>query len=525
MVVSQRAAASDVERCCASTQLPVTESFQAARGERTEGTTSGQRVISAIADQEEVSALMAYVQRKPRELKIYNAYDCVATARCYDHMVAEPEWKEPRVKRLYAVHRELARIAAEMNSYGVPISRRQRKWVKWALHQEYDEKRRLLIAKVGVKGFSDNPNHIRALIFKKHATGKNAHLGKFQLDDPIDPAMYVNPKDMTTISVDEDALTLLLIDPDTPKELKEIIQLYWDANSVWKAGSTFVWSKKVRNAIGTDWRLRAGWNSCGTDTGRFACKDPNLMNIPKLLRLMYVAEPGCVFVGADRMQFELRIMYAVTGDEALGAGIRAGNVYVEEAKDYFDLPKHFTKKDIKPEAYRDTKNIRLASQYGAGKKKRYQMLLKSDHTMTWEKANMLGNMFERRNATTVAWWDKITAEVHSKGYSETHILNRRRVYPRPPERTDTSNYPIQGTAGDVKDLWMIDVDKLLKKYKMKSRLVIDLHDALYTHGPKKESKDVEEIMQETSQVEYEICGKKYVFPVEAEVCKSWGDFH
>ena len=462
--------------------------------------------------------------KSSKALGIYNAHDCVVTARVWQGIQAEPEWNTPRVQQLYEHQSGLAQVAAEMHSTGIRIDRGMRKWMAWALLEEYQEKERKFLKAVGIKGFECQPNHFRALIFQRHARKKYEHLARFNLEDPLDPSMYVDPREMETISVDEDALTLLLIDPSTPDELKALIQLYWDAQEVWKARSTFVVSKKISHAIGPDGRLRAGWNSCGTDTGRFSCKDPNVMNIEKQLRSMYCASKGGVLVGADRMQFELRIMYAVTGDEALGAGIRAGNVYVEEAKDYFDLPKHLKKADIKPDAYKSTKNIRLAKQYGAGKKKVFQMMLKQDRACTYQKSLLLGEAFERRNARTVAWWAEETERVLKCGYSETRVLQRRRVYPAEPERTDTANYPIQGSAADIKNLWMLDVHAALQKHSMKSKLIIDLHDALYTDGPKSEAATVQRIMEDTAATEYEIQGMKYVFPVECQRHFRWGDF-
>jgi DNA polymerase I-like protein with 3'-5' exonuclease and polymerase domains len=468
------------------------------------------------------------------KLRIYNGHDCIVTARSKRGIVQEADWKSDRVQRLYAHQRRLAEIAANMHTVGIYVDQPRRAQLAAELEQQYDQKERAVLEAVGVPNFKCSPNYIRAMIFKRHAVGKYAAFGRFNLEDPMDPAMYTD-QEMDTLKVDEDALISLLIDPDVPPDLKKIIELYWDAESVWKQRSTFVTSKLISQALGRDGRLRPGWNSCGADTGRWSCKNPSVMTPPKHLRAIYTASPGNILVGADRLQFELRIMYAVTGDEALGEGIRSGNVYVAEAKDYFGLPAHLTKapddkskfdptKHIKPEAYKSTKNIRLASQYGAGKKKRFQMMLKQDLSTTWEKSTALGAMFERRNKRTVEWWEEETQRVHACGYSETRVMQRRRVYPRPPERTDTSNYPIQGTAADIKNLWMIDMYDQLNKHKMKSKLIIDLHDALYFDCPEKEAPTVQRMLEDASNVEYEIQGKKYVFPCEAESKFRWSDF-
>jgi DNA polymerase I-like protein with 3'-5' exonuclease and polymerase domains len=464
--------------------------------------------------------------------KEYNVHDTIVTARCRRHMTTkEPEWKTPRVQRLYAHQRRLAEIAAQMNTTGIQVDKIQRYFMAWALKEEYREKSAKVIEAVGIDGWVPSANNMRALIWAKHGKEK-PEFARFNLEDPFDPDFYVHPKEMTTIGVAEGQLTMLLIDPSTPKELKDIINLYWDAETIWKQRSTFIASKEISHAIDKQYRMHANWNSCGTDTGRFSGP---LMVIPKPLRAIYVADPGCELVGADYKQMELRVMFAVTGDPALGAGIAAGNVYVEEAKEYFNLPTHFTKwepkdgpfdpeRHIKPKAYKITKNTRLAAQYGSGKKKFFQQLVGMDRNTQWDEAMVTREAFLKRNCRTVEWWEEETERVFACSYSESRIMHRRRVYPRPPDRPEIANYPIQSTAADVKNLAMIRIADAIEKYKMKSRIVIDLHDAIYTNTPKAEINDMCEIMTEAMEQVYEIQGKKYTFPIDLEHHYRWSDF-
>lgn len=463
--------------------------------------------------------------------KLYNCHDCVVTWRSYIHMTKEPVWKTPRVQRLYAHQRKLAQIAASMHTTGIRIDKMQRYFMAWGLKQEHQERAEAVSKAVNISGFVPSPDNMRSLIFKKHAVGKKAKFARFNLEDPFDPEMYVKPKEMETISVGENALTLLLIDPETPAELKEIIKLYWECQAVWKKRSTYVVSKGVSQTIDGKYRMHADWNSCGTDTGRFSSA---LMVIPKELRSMYIADPGCVIVGADIRQQELRVMYAITGDEALGDGIRKGNVYVEEAKDYFDLPAHFTKKPdgvpydptkhIKPEAYKITKNTRLAAQYGSGKKKFFQQLIGNDRSVQYDAAMRVRDKFLDRNKRTVQWWEEETERVYATSYSESRIMHRRRVYPRPPERPDIANYPIQSTAADGKNLALIAVFDTIQKYKMKSRIIIDLHDAIYINTPYAEVKAMTEILQTCMETAYRSLTTTVPFPVDIEAHERWSDF-
>lgn len=465
------------------------------------------------------------------EKKRYNIHDCIVTARVDREILKDPDWGTPRVQNLYAHQRRLAEIAASMNTVGIRVDKLRRYFMAWCLKQEFGEKSLILEAAVGIQGWRSSPDNMRALIYKKHAVGKKAAFGRFQLEDPYDPDMYVNPKEMDTIGVNEDQLTLLLMDPGIPEDLKNIINLYWDVQGTWKKRSTYVTSKEISHAIDKDYRLHPNWNSCGADTGRFS---GFLMVIPKELRAQYIADKGCVLIGADYRQMELRVMYAVTGDEALGDGIRKGNVYVEEAKDYFSLPPHMTKKPddaqfdperhIKPSMYKVTKNTRLAAQYGSGKKKFFSQLIGMDRSTSYDMSMKTRDAFLKRNHRTVEWWEEETEQVHACSYSASRIMDRRRVYPRPPDRPEIANYPIQSTAADVKNLAMIAIDDEIKRLHMKSRIIIDLHDAIYTNTPKDEIHAMSAVMQACMERVYRIQGKDYSFPVDMGIHERWSDF-
>jgi DNA polymerase I-like protein with 3'-5' exonuclease and polymerase domains len=237
------------------------------------------------------------------KLKRYNALDCIVTARCWGQMQDE---RDPRVDRLYELHKKLSVIAAKMHTTGFHVDKNNHKFLAFGLLQQFKEQEKQLQALVNIPGFRCTPDHMRALIYKRHerefrpaGVGKKGNVLKskperkaikrFSLPDPIDPNMWATEGEK--VSVDYSALLMLVTNPACPEDLKAIIDVYWDAASTWKARSTFVTSAKVRHAIGKDGKLRPGWNSCGTDTGRWSCSEPNIMNLEQYLRAMYRAEP------------------------------------------------------------------------------------------------------------------------------------------------------------------------------------------------------------------------------------------
>lgn len=483
------------------------------------------------------------------KLKRYNAEDCVRTDRVCGGVLAEPQWGTPRVQRLYKLHTGLSRIAADMYQVGLPVDKKNRRELAKQLEAMYDEREKKLLDLVAVPGFRCTPNDMRALLFKRHATAK---VSRFNLPDPMDPAQWVKKK-MQTIAVDQSALLLLIADPDCPKEIINIVDAYWQAEGAWKARSTYVVSKKVEEAIGDDGRLRAGWNSCGTDTGRFSCSAPNLMNLSEKkdedggalvgdlpnMRQMYWAGPGCVMIGADFSQLELRVMAAVSGDKVLEAALQSGDVYTADAIDVFGLPPHLRKCECKDTPGREKGNawclencikgaprkaakiVHLAFQYAATAPTIYKQALEQDRKVQFRLIKQIHQALLRRYCGTVDYWHAEHARVRKTGYSETRILHRRRVYPREPPPTETANYPVQGTAADVANLAMLRIYNKFRRYVPRSKLVIQLHDAFYAIAREKDAKVTKEILIEEMEKPVVIDGKQWTFPVEAKVGTHW----
>jgi len=454
------------------------------------------------------------------KLKRYNAQDCVETARVWEGISSEDEWQTPRVKRLYEVHEQLSIIAAEMHTTGFYVDQQKRQELADTLEQQYYAAEAKFLEKVGIPGFKCTPNDFRALIFKRHETAK---VRRFSLPDPIDLAFYTS-EEQDSISVGKDALLLLLIDPTVPQELKELIDLYWAAESVWKERSTFVTSALVSQAIGTDGRLRPGWNTCGTDTMRWSCSEPNIMNIKQHLRVMYRAAPSHVLVHADKSQLELRVMAAVAQDDELQKRLDTGDVYSEDARDWFQLGADCDVKKLKPAARKSAKIIHLGAQYAAGTNTIYSQALRQDRGMKFQLCDLLHKGFKKTYHRTVSYWGEEQERVRATGYSEGRVLFGRRTYPREPPITEVANYPIQRTAAEMMNVETIELWRALKKYVPKARLIAQLHDALDVECREKDRGEVERIMQDVLGTrQYTIEGKQHTFPIEMKVGTYWSE--
>jgi DNA polymerase-1 len=336
--------------------------------------------------------------------------------------------------------------------------------------------------------------------------------------------MYTDEETMDTCSVDEDSLTLLLIDPGTPKDLKAIIKLWWDLQAVKKQRSTFVASKLVRQAIGEDWYLRPGWNSCGTDTYRFSCSEPNVLNIEKLLRWMYKAKPGRILVGADWQQLEIRVMEVVANDRVLKKAIESGDVYSEDAKAWFGLDARLTADDIKRDYAKTRKACKimhLGCQYWAGAATVHRQALKQDKNFEWQLTKTLHAKFPVTYADTARYWQEEMARAMEQGFSASRLLDRRRYYSANPTPNEAVNYPIQSTASDIADLALMEADRRLKAEVADAAIVVQQYDNIMVDCREKDRAKVESILRDSMEVEHTIEGRTRLFPVDISSGESW----
>ena len=472
------------------------------------------------------------------KLKRYNAEDCVRTARVWDGITAEAEWKSKRVQRLYELHTKLSQIAAEMHTDGIVVDLEQRDRLSKQLTEIYNDKSQKFLELVGIPGMRCTPNDLRALLFQRHETAK---IKRFSLPDPVNPNQWVQKK-FKTIAVDQSALLLLLIEPGCPPDVKRIVDTYWQAEGARKARSTYVTSELLSQAIGADGRVRPGWNTCGTDTGRWSCNSPNLLNLAKKkdeenldlvgnlpdMRSMYMAAPGFDIIEADYQQQELWVMWMVSGDEVLGESLRSGDVYTEDAKFIFPhkVPKDATKgwfKANKLSGIRDVaKTGHLGFQYAAGTAALFKQFLEKNRNMKWEQCEIVHKGLKRRYTKTVEYWFSEQERVLNCGYSESRILRRRRVYPREPNLTEIANYPIQATASDITNIVTIELHDILAKCVPTARLWLQQYDALYVTCPTRHTSEVSRIMQDVMCKPFEINGKTHSFQIDVSVKDRWG---
>lgn len=251
-----------------------------------------------------------------------------------------------------------------------------------------------------------------------------------------------------------------------------------------------------------DQRIHGKFNQTITATGRISSTEPNLQNIPvrmelgRLIRKVFVPKDGYVFVDADYSQIELRVLAHCSGDKELIQAYReARDIHRITASQVFHTPFD----EVTDLQRRNAKAVNFGIVYGIS-----SFGLSQDLSITRKEAAEYIERYFETYPGIKTFLDDTVAHAKEQGYVVTLFGRRRPV----PELSSSNfmqrqfgervamNSPIQGTAADIIKIAMIAVDKELTKRKMKSRLVLQVHDELLVEAWKEELEEVQAILKE-----------------------------
>jgi len=248
-----------------------------------------------------------------------------------------------------------------------------------------------------------------------------------------------------------------------------------------------------------DGRVHTTFDQAGAATGRLASLDPNLQNIPirtpqgRAIRRAFVAAPGCVLVGADYSQIELRVLAHLSGDPALVEAFRAGeDIHAATARRIFKL-----EGDVPPELRARAKVVNFGVLYGMGARSLAQQM-----GLELKDAKAFIDGYFTVFAGVRKFLDATVEEARERGWVAT-LLGRRRYLPElrsghGAERSFAEraaiNTPIQGSAADLVKLAMLCVHRALEK-KSGTRLLLQVHDELLLECPQGEAEAISALVR------------------------------
>ena len=248
-------------------------------------------------------------------------------------------------------------------------------------------------------------------------------------------------------------------------------------------------------------RVHTTFMAASTATGRLASVNPNLQNIPirselgREIRAAFTASPGTQLLSADYSQIELRLLAHFSGDRLLRkAYAEQIDIHTLTASEVFGVPAETMDKETRGRA----KAVNFGIVYGIS-----AFGLAAQLGIPQAEARAYIERYFARYEGVKAFIDKTLAQTRLDGAVRT-LFGRVRPIPdiesRNPnqrgfaERT-AINTPLQGTAADLIKLAMIAIDRKLTERKLKTRMVLQVHDELLFEVTAEETDEVAELVR------------------------------
>ncbi|MFD5089552.1 DNA polymerase I [Amycolatopsis thailandensis] len=280
-------------------------------------------------------------------------------------------------------------------------------------------------------------------------------------------------------------------------------------------------------AVADDGRIHTTLLQTIAATGRLSSIDPNLQNIPirteegRRIRDAFVVGDGYAeLMTADYSQIEMRIMAHLSQDEGLIQAFNSGeDLHTFVASRAFSLPPE----EITPELRFRVKAMSYGLAYGLSAYGLSQQL-----RISTEEAKEQMEAYFSRFGGVRDYLHSVVGDAAKVGYTET-IFGRRRYLPdlnsdnrqrREMAERMALNAPIQGSAADIIKVAMLNVHKALTEAKLKSRVLLQVHDELVLEVAEGEREQLEALVRQGMGSAYELA-----VPLEVSVGygRSWND--
>ena len=413
----------------------------------------------------------------------------------------QPQLKDSTLKLYKEIELPLLEVLAEIELNGVYVDRKHLKELsskidKQLLHLEKD------IYVLADEEFNINsPKQLSVILFEKLK-------------------LPVVKKTKTGYSTDVSVLEQLAVEHKLPEQVLSYRQLA-------KLKSTYVDALPGEIFKNTG-RVHTSFNQTVAATGRLSSSNPNLQNIPirsdmgKEIRKAFTAEGDNMLLSADYSQIELRILAHLSKDKALKNAFDKGeDVHARTAADIFGS----SLEQVDENSRRMAKAVNFGIIYGLsafGLSRQLKISRKDAQDFIDQYFSLYSNV--------KGFMDNTIAEARECGYTLT-MFNRRRYLPdlksdnrqvRESAERIAINSPIQGSAADLIKVAMIRLSRNLKKIKLNSKMILQVHDELLFECPVQEKKEIESLVRKEMEG---ACTLSVPLVVDIGWGKNWNEAH
>lgn len=432
----------------------------------------------------------------------YAAEDADITFQLYE--LFAPQLKKENLEDLfYKIEMPLMKVLAKMELAGISLDENWLKQESIDLENDLRNLEKEIFELSGEEFNMNSPRQLGEILFEK---------------------MKLDPKAKKTktgqYATSEDVLQKLA-------GKHEIIKHILEYRTYQKLKSTYV-DALPSQIDKTDNRVHTNFSQTTAATGRLASVNPNLQNIPirtlrgQQIRGAFVSGEGKKIISADYSQIELRLIAEISGEENMIKAFQNGeDIHASTAAKLFGIPLEDVTKTQRSQA----KTVNFGIIYGQG-----AFALAEQTGLSRTEAKQLIDSYYETYPKLKIWMAEQVQKARELGYVET-LFNRKRhlkdinsanfVVKAHAER-NAVNAPIQGSAADIIKIAMINIDKVFEKEKLKTKMLLQVHDELVFEAPTEEV----EVATYLIKTEMESAVETQVpLLVEVGVGKNWLEAH
>lgn len=253
-------------------------------------------------------------------------------------------------------------------------------------------------------------------------------------------------------------------------------------------------------------RVHTTYGQAVAVTGRLASNNPNLQNIPvrtergKEIRKAFIPrDENHILLSADYSQIELRIVAAISGDTNMVNAFKNGtDIHTATASKVFNVAMDAVTKEMRYKS----KSVNFGIIYGQG-----AFGLADNLGISRTEAKEIIENYKKEFAGIQKYMDDMINFAREHGYVQT-LMGRKRWLKdinsgnftvRGFAERNAINSPIQGTAADMIKLAMQKVYTAMKREKMKSRMILQVHDELIFDATRDEVKELKPLILENME--------------------------
>ncbi len=285
------------------------------------------------------------------------------------------------------------------------------------------------------------------------------------------------------------------------KDKHPIIEKVIYYRQITKLNSTYV--EGLKNVVDSDGAIHSSFNQTVTTTGRLSSTEPNLQNIPikyemgrEIRKVFIPKEKGDIILSCDYSQIELRVLAHMANDEnMINAFKHHSDIHRKTASEVFNTPFE----EVTPVMRSRAKAVNFGIIYGMS-----DFSLAQDLKISKKEAAEYMAIYFDRYPNIKSYLNETVEKAKEDGYVLT-ILNRRRFIPEIKSSNKivkalgdrlAMNAPIQGSAADIIKIAMVKVYNRLNKEKLKSKLILQVHDELILNVKENEEENVRALVKE-----------------------------